>query len=80
MSKNGLIERTDITDANTRFCGYARGMFDNVPVQIASFLVSIMSTHISVTSVGLQICVSGWPVNIYIRPVWDTFGDWKMIY
>lgn len=77
MPKTGLIERFDIDDANTRFCGYVRGIFENVPYKDASFLLSVMN---SINSVGFQLFVADWPIKIYIRPVWDNFGEWKQIY
>ena len=77
MSSKGFIERTDITDANTRFCGFCRGIFENAPIADASFLISIMNKDLPV---GLQLNVGSWPVKIYIRPVWDSFEEWKQIY
>ena len=77
MSSKGFIERTDITDANTRFCGFCRGIFENAPITGASFLISIMNKDLPV---GLQLNVGSWPVKIYIRPVWDSFEEWKQIY
>ena len=77
MSSKGFIERTDITDANTRFCGFRRGIFENTPITGASFLISIMNKDLPV---GLQLNVGSWPVKIYIRPVWDFFEEWKQIY
>ena len=43
MSSKGFIEKTDITDANTRFCGFCRGVFENTPITGASILISIIS-------------------------------------
>ena len=77
MSSKGFIERTDITDANTRFCGFRRGIFENAPITGASFLISIMNKDLPV---GLQLNVGSWPVKIYIRPVWESFEEWKQIY
>ena len=77
MSSKGFIERTDINDANTRFCGFCRGAFENTPITGASILISIMNKDLPV---GLQLNVGSWPVNIYIRPVWDLFEEWKQIY
>lgn len=77
MSSKGFIEKTDITDANTRFCGFCRGVFENTPITGASILISIMNKDLPV---GLQLNVGSWPVKIYIRPAWDLFEEWKQIY
>lgn len=77
MSSKGFIERTDITDANTRFCGFCRGIFKNTPTTGAAFLISIMNKDLPV---GLQLNLGSWPIKIYIRPVWDSFEEWKQIY
>ena len=77
MSSKGFIEKTDITDANTRFCGFCRGAFENTPITGASILISIMNKDLPV---GLQLNVGSWPVKIYIRPAWDRFEEWKQIY
>lgn len=77
MSSKGFIEKTDITDANTRFCGFCRGVFENTPITSASILISIMNKNLPV---GLQLNVGSWPVKIYIRPAWDNFEEWKQIY
>ena len=77
MSRDGFIEHHDITDANTMFNGFQRGIFKNSPVPSEyGLLVSLMTTS---SVVCLQFFLRGWPVELYWRSNWDVWNGWKQI-